>query len=66
MVAGTALSFGSLAAVIVSMKDFTSGNASFEFSYRTAVAFVLGCGVGWAFWFLIRRWARKTREVRET
>ena len=57
MVAGTALSFGSLAAVIVSMKDFTGGNATFEFSYKTVIAFVLGCFVGWAFWTLIRRWA---------
>ena len=59
MVAGTALSFGSLAALIASMKDFTGGNASFEFSYKTAVAFVLGSFVGWAFWSLIRRWARR-------
>jgi len=59
MVAGTALSFGSLAAVIVSMKDFTGGNASFVFSYKTVIAFVLGCCLGWAFWSLIRRWSRR-------
>jgi len=65
MVAGTALSFGVLAAIIVSMQDFVGGNAVFQFSWRTAVAFVLGCIAGWAFWRLIRHWTYKAREKRE-
>ena len=56
MVLGTCISFGAMAALIVSMKDFFGGNAAFEFSYKTAVAFVAGCLVGWGFWKLIRRW----------
>ena len=56
MVLGTAISFGAMAALVVSMKDFFAGNAAFEFSYKTVVAFVLGCLAGWAFWKLIRRW----------
>ena len=55
MVLGTALSFGLLAAIIVSMKDFVHGDASFSFSYETLVAFALGCGVGWGFWRIVRQ-----------
>ena len=58
MTFGTALSFGILGAIIFSMKDFLGGNATFEFSYRTIVAFVLGCLLGWLFWWFIRRRAR--------
>jgi hypothetical protein len=56
MVFGTAISFGAMAALVVSMKDFFGGNATFEFSYKTVTAFVLGCFAGWGFWKLIRRW----------
>ena len=52
---GTALSFGILGAIVVSMKDFVGGNATFEFSYKTVVAFVVGCLAGWGFWRLIQR-----------
>ena len=56
MMIGTSLSFGALAAIMVSMKDFFRGNAALEFSYKTVVAFVVGCLAGWGFWQLIRRW----------
>ena len=65
MTLGTALAFGILGAIIFSMKDFAGGNATFEFSYRTTVAFVLGCFVGWLFWWFIRRRSRKAREQSE-
>jgi hypothetical protein len=55
MVVGTALAFGILAAIIVSMKDFIGGNATFEFSYKTVVAFVIGALAGWGFWGVVRR-----------
>ena len=55
MTFGTALSFGILGAIIFSMKDFLGGNATFEFSYRTIIAFVLGYLLGWLFWSFIRR-----------
>jgi hypothetical protein len=58
MIIGTSLSFGLLAALIVSMKDFFGGNAAFEFSYKTVVAFILGSLAGWGFWQLVRRWSR--------
>ena len=62
MVFATSLSFGILAAIIVSMKDFFGGNAAFEFSYKTAVGFVLGCAAGWVLWQLFLRWLRKSRQ----
>ena len=58
MVIGTALAFGSLAAIIASMQDFFGGNAAFHFSARTVVAFIPGALVGWGFWLLIARWQR--------
>jgi NhaP-type Na+/H+ or K+/H+ antiporter len=54
MVFGTALSFGAVGAIIASMKDFVGGNAAFEFSYRTLIAFGLGCFLGWGFWRGVR------------
>jgi hypothetical protein len=62
MVFGTSLSFGVLAAIAASMKDFLGGNATFEFSPRTLVAFVLGCLAGWVFWKLFRRWMNKKQS----
>jgi len=59
MVIGTSLSFGILAALIVSMKDFFHGNATLEFSYKSVLAFVLGCTGGWLFWYVVRHWTRK-------
>ena len=59
MVIGTSLSFGTLAAIIVSMKDFFHGNAAMEFSCKSILAFILGCLGGWAFWYVVRRWTRK-------
>ncbi len=55
MMLGTAISFGILAAIIVSMKDFFGGNASFEFSWKTVPAFVGGCFGGWLFWWAVRK-----------
>ena len=51
----TALSFGTLAAIACSMKNFFGGNASFQFSYKTIVGFVIGGVVGWIFWVVIDR-----------
>ncbi len=65
MVVGTALSFGILAAVIVSMKGYVGGNGDFEFSYKTVLAFFLGCLAGWAFWWLVRHWMRRSGKGRE-
>ena len=59
MVWGTALSFGLLAAAAVSMKDFAGGDAAFEFSFVTVVAFLLGALAGWSFWKFILARARK-------
>jgi len=55
MVIGTAISFGAMAAIVVSMKDFLRGNAALELSYKTVIAFVLGCLAGWLFWKVVRR-----------
>ncbi len=63
IVFGTSISFGLLAAVIVSMKDFLGGNASFEFSIVTVAAFGGGCVVGWLFWRFIRqRWNKGAKN----
>ncbi len=56
MVLGTCISFGAMAALVVSMKDFFGGNAALEFSYKTVIAFVIGSLFGWGFWKLIRQW----------
>ena len=50
---GTALSFGILAALAVSMKDFLGGNAAFNFSFWSVAAFAGGCALGWLFWRII-------------
>ena len=55
MTIGTALSFGILAAIVVSMKDFFGGNALFEFSWKTVVAFACGYSAGWLFWRAVRK-----------
>ena len=65
MVIGTALSFGILAAVIVSMKGYVGGSGDFDFSYKTVLAFFLGCLAGWGFWWLVRRWMRHSNQNRE-
>ena len=65
MVIGTALSFGILAAIMVSMKGFFGGSGDFEFSYKTVLAFFLGCLAGWAFWWLVRRWMRQADQNRK-
>jgi hypothetical protein len=54
MMIGTALSFATLAAIVVSMKDFFGGNAVFEFTWKTPVAFIIGGVAGWAFWRFVR------------
>jgi len=51
----TALSFGILAAIASSMKDFIGGNATFEFSYKTVLGFIGGSVAGWLFWRFVRR-----------
>ena len=60
MVFGTALSFGLLGAIVLSMKDFFHGDATFIFSLRTIIGFVLGSLAGWLFWKFVRsRMARR-------
>jgi hypothetical protein len=54
MMIGTALSFGALAAIAVSMKDFFGGNAAFQLTWKTPVAFVAGLLAGWGFWRVVR------------
>ena len=56
MTLGTSISFGTMAALMVSMKDFFGGNAALEFSYKSVIAFILGSLAGWVFWQVIRRW----------
>ena len=62
MVCGTAVAFGLLAAVMASMKDFIHGNATFTFSSRTVIAFLLGFGLGWLFWWIVRRFMARDRR----
>ena len=60
---GTALSFGILAALAVSMKDFLGGNAAFDFSFLSVVGFVAGVAAGWLFWrFVFSRAARSKNK----
>ena len=54
MVFGTEISFAILGAIIASMKDFFGGDASFTFSFRTIIGFILGFVAGWLFWKIIR------------
>ena len=54
MVYGTALSFGILGAIVASMKDFFHGDATFTFSLRTIVGFLVGFFAGWLFWKIVR------------
>ena len=65
MVIGTELSFGILAGIVVSMKRFFGGSGDFEFSYKTVLAFFLGCLAGWVFWWLVRRWMRHAEQNRK-
>ena len=60
MVFATAISFGILAALIVSMHGFFGGNISFQFSFKTILGFFAGCAAGWFFWWIIRRIMGKT------
>ena len=53
MVWGTALSFGFLGAIALSMNDFFHGNASLRFSYLTIIGFAAGFAIGWLFWKFI-------------
>lgn len=62
----TALSFGILAAIAFSMKDFIGGNATFEFSYKTVLGFVGGSVVGWLFWRFVRRRIRQTSKNKQS
>jgi NhaP-type Na+/H+ or K+/H+ antiporter len=59
IVFATSLSFGVLAAFMVSMKGFFGGEVSFEFSMKTIAGFVGGCALGWLFWRLVRALIRK-------
>jgi hypothetical protein len=59
MTYATAISFGILGAIIVSMRGFVGGDATFEFSYKTVLAFLAGAFVGFAFWRGVRRLMEK-------
>ena len=62
----TALSFGILAAIACSMKDFVGGNASFEFSFRTVLGFAGGGVAGWLFWAIVRRRMRSSAKNKQS
>lgn len=55
MTFATAVSFGVLGAVMVSMHGFFGGDISFEFSFKTIVGFIAGCAAGWVLWWIVRR-----------
>jgi hypothetical protein len=59
MIWGTALAFGILAAAAASMKDFIGGDVTFDFSFLTILAFVIGFVGGWIFWKFVLKQARK-------
>jgi NhaP-type Na+/H+ or K+/H+ antiporter len=61
IVVGTAISFGILAAIMVSMKGFFGGNISFEFSLKSLIAFLVGCAAGWLFWWVVKRMMGRPR-----
>jgi hypothetical protein len=61
IVAGTALSFGCMGAIIASMKDFLHGDAAFTFSYPTVVGFVIGLVVGWLPWKFVGHRIERSR-----
>ncbi len=63
MVVATAISFGCLGAIVVSMKDFFGGNAAFDFWYKSVSGFIGGTLVGWGFWIAVRRLAQKNRDT---
>ena len=54
MVFGTATAFGALGAIAMSMRDFFHGDATFSFSYKTIIGFVIGFVIGWLFWRVVR------------
>ena len=58
---GTAVSFGILGGLIVSMEDFFAGKARLHFSYRTVIGFVSGAVIGWLLWRGIRSWSERNR-----
>jgi hypothetical protein len=62
MMFGTAIAFGILAVIVVSMKDFAGGNAAFHFSYVSMIAFPVGFTVGWLFWRLILRLSERGKK----
>jgi hypothetical protein len=61
-VLGTAISFGVLGAIIGSMKGFFHGDATFVFSFRTIVGFVIGFVAGWLLWKFVRSRIAKSRD----
>ena len=62
LVVGTALSFGILLAVMVSMRGFFGGTVSFEISFKTIVGFVIGFVLGWLFWRVVGHLMRKEEK----
>lgn len=64
IVVSTALGFGTLAAFLFSLRDIEN-DVSLEFSAATVIAFVVGAFSGWAFWYFLRRVARKKSQSSE-
>jgi len=62
MVFATALSFGILLAVMVSMRGFFGGTVSFELSLKTVVGFIIGFVLGLLFWRVVRHLMRKAEK----
>ncbi len=62
----TALSFGILAAIAFSMKDFIGGNATFDFSYKTVLGFIAGSVLGWLFWRFVQRRIRQASKKKQS
>jgi hypothetical protein len=62
----TAFSFGILAAIAFSMKDFIGGNATFDFSYKTVLGFIGGTVAGWLFWQFVQRRIREAAKNKQS
>jgi len=59
IIAGTAISFGICAAIVVSVRDFFGGDTTWELTWRTPVAFVAGALAGWLLWWIVGRLAAR-------
>jgi hypothetical protein len=65
MVFSTSLGFGVLAAFLYSMVDIKN-DVRLVFTPGTVVAFVIGAGVGWLFWRVIRGLAAREQTKKSS